>query len=426
MGRFLWLPPGARPPIPLPYTQELFFLLVGTTLLFGGYDLNIFGLALPQIQHSLNIPENHAGLTVSYFRLAAIPALLLALSADLFGRRRLLLFTVFGEAVFTILTAFAQDYHQFVWLQVGARVFGYCEEILCFVVIAEEIDAGARGWAVGALGAMGAVGAGLASIAFAAVNILPFGWRSLYVIGGAALLVLSYYRRLLPETARFEQRKKELALFTSRTRAMLDALHGLITEYPARLAAILLAVFAFGFAMGAPTVLMSKYLQHALHYRPGEVTLLFVGGGLVAVAGNILAGRLSDRFGRKKAIFAQVLISGLGFAVFFSGAHGWAVAIAWIFAVMGYLAGGSLLAGYPAELFPTAYRATVGGIRYLAWILSGAVGLALEGLFYDRFHAHGPAIMMSLLAIPVALVCILFLPESAGRSLEDLSKHTVE
>jgi hypothetical protein len=34
--------------------------------------------------------------------------------------------------------------------------------------------------------------------------------------------------------------------------------------------------------------------------------------------------------------------------------------------------------------------------------------------------------MMSLLAIPVALVCILFLPESAGRSLEDLSKHTVE
>ena len=53
------------------------FLLVGLTLLFSGYDLNIFGLALPQIQRELHIPENMAGLTVSFFRLAAIPALIL-------------------------------------------------------------------------------------------------------------------------------------------------------------------------------------------------------------------------------------------------------------------------------------------------------------------------------------------------------------
>ena len=43
---------------------------------------------------------------------------------------------------------------QFVWAQFCTRMFGYAEEMLCFVVIAEEIAAGARGWANGTLSAM--------------------------------------------------------------------------------------------------------------------------------------------------------------------------------------------------------------------------------------------------------------------------------
>ena len=124
--------------------QELVFLLVGLAALFAGYDMNVFGMAIPQIQASLHIPEDKVGLTVSFFRMAAIAAMLLAWSADLVGRRRLLLFTIFGQAVATLGTGFAQDYQQFVWLQIATRVFGYAEEMLCFVVIAEEVAAAAR------------------------------------------------------------------------------------------------------------------------------------------------------------------------------------------------------------------------------------------------------------------------------------------
>jgi hypothetical protein len=35
-ARFLWLPPGARPPHPVPRRQEMVFLLVGMTLVFSG------------------------------------------------------------------------------------------------------------------------------------------------------------------------------------------------------------------------------------------------------------------------------------------------------------------------------------------------------------------------------------------------------
>ncbi len=167
-ARFRWLPPGLRPPVPMEWRQEKTFLLVGVAALFAGYDMNVYGLAIPQIQASLNIPENQVGLTVSFFRLAALAAMMIAASADLVGRRRLLLFTIAGQAVFTLATAFAADYTQFVWAQILTRVFGYAEEMLCYVVIAEEMAAGARGWANGTLSALDYVGAGLASLAFLA------------------------------------------------------------------------------------------------------------------------------------------------------------------------------------------------------------------------------------------------------------------
>jgi putative MFS transporter len=206
---FRWLPPGLRPPVPMDRRQEHIFLLVGAAALFAGYDQNVFGLAIPQIQASLHIPENQVGLTVAYFRVAAIAAMLLAASADVMGRRRLLLLTILGQAAFTLLTAFTTDYASFVWAQVATRVFGYAEEMLCFVVIGEEVAAGARGWASGTLSAFDYLGAGVASLVFAAVNLLPYGWRAIYVIGALPLFLVAYLRRRLPETRRFRWPRRE-------------------------------------------------------------------------------------------------------------------------------------------------------------------------------------------------------------------------
>jgi len=422
-ARFLWLPPGARPPHPVPRRQEMVFLLVGLTLLFSGYDLNVFGMALPQIQRELHIPENMAGVTISYFRLAALPALFVAPLADIVGRRRLLLFTVFGEALMTLATAFSQDYTQLVSTQILARVFGYCEETLCFVVVTEEIDARVRGWSIGMLGSLVAVGAGVAAIIFGAVNYLPYGWRALYVVGSGGLLILAYYRRWLPETRRFEIHRQSIDTAESKAMQFVRMLRGLVRDYPGRLAALLTFVAAFGFAMGPSSVLLSKFLQTTHHYSPGQVTLLFLFGGLASVIGNVIAGRVSDRIGRKRTLFIATAVGGMGFAVFYSGIGGWVLPVAWVVALFGFLSGDALAAGFPSEIFPTAYRATTTTLRYAVNILGGAVALRLEGTFYDWFGAHGPAIMLPLAAIPIALVAILFLPETAQRTLEDISNR---
>ena len=93
----------------------------------------------------------------------------------------------------------------------------------------------------------------------------------------------------------------------------------------------------------------------------------------------------------------------------------------WTLAFFGFFSGDTLVAGFALEIVPTHYRATVSGLRYLVEISMGAVALLLEGHLYDHFHAHAPAIQLLLATIPITLIAILFLPEPAGKTLEELS-----
>jgi MFS family permease len=419
-GRFSWLPPPLRPAVATTWRQERVFLLVGITALFAGYDTNIFGLALPRIQVSLQIAENQIGPTLSYFRLAVFVAVLICSAADLIGRRRLLLVTVFGQAVFTLASAFAATYPQFVWAQILTRVFAYTEEMLCFVVIAEEMAAAARGWAAGTIASLNFFGAGLASLAFGAVTVLPYGWRSLYVIGALPLFLLAYLRRGLPETERF----LTLAAM-ERTRSKWAEtgllLKEMATQFPGRLALILIASAAFGFAIFPGAALAPKYLQSVMHYSPVQMNLLLIPGGFLGLALAIMVGRLSDRVGRKAMAIAVVLSGGIGFALFYAKIPAAFAPPFWILGFFGYVCGEAMLSSFAMEIMPTRYRATVAALRYLLDIVGGAVATIMEGRLYDHFHAHGPAIQLLTAAAPITLLALLFLPEPAGKTLEEMT-----
>jgi MFS family permease len=406
-----------RPPVPIDIRTERIFLLVGAAALFAGFDVNIYGLATTQIQASLHIPENQVGPTAAWFRTSAIFAFLLAASADLVGRRRLLLFTIFGQAIFTLLTAFAAHYVEFVGAQFFTRVFGYAEEMLLFVVIAEEIAARARGWANSTLIAFYFTGAGLAAAVFGAVDILPYGWRALYVIGSVPIFLVAFLRQRLPETRRF-QTQSETGF---KRGAIAGLLKDIARQYPARVATVIVAAAAFGFAISSPTFLAQKYLQDTYHYTPPQVSLVLIPGGLIGLGLTIAAGRLSDRLGRKPLAIAAAALAGISFFFFFNEAPAWSVPILWVLGFFGWFAGDTLIAGFALEIVPTHYRATVGGLRYAIEIGAGATALALEGLLYDGLGGHGPAIQWLLASIPITMIAILFLPEPAGKTLEEMS-----
>ena len=78
---------------------------------------------------------------LSLVRLGYLLSLLMTPFADVFGRRRLLLYTVFGYTIFTGLIAIAPGERTFVVFEIIARVFAGAEAAIAMVIVAEEVDA---------------------------------------------------------------------------------------------------------------------------------------------------------------------------------------------------------------------------------------------------------------------------------------------
>jgi len=194
-----------------PFTkrQRRVFWIASTAGFFDQYDRALLSLALKQIQTGLKIAESQLGAVLSIIRLGYLLSLLMTPFADVFGRRRLLLYTVFGYTIFTGLIAIAPDARTFVAFEIIARAFAGAEAAIAMVIVAEEVDAAHRGWAIGLLSAVSNVGYGLAAVVFAFVNVIPYGWRGLYAIALVPLVLIIPLRRVLPESARFEKEKLE-------------------------------------------------------------------------------------------------------------------------------------------------------------------------------------------------------------------------
>jgi len=402
-----------RPPEPIPPEHQRLLLLVGAGSFFANYDLNIYGFAMPQIQAGLNIAEGDISTLNATFRLGVIPAIGLTYLADLIGRRTLLLVTLAGAIFATLATSFATTETSFLIAQGLARVFIYTEEMLCVVIIAEEFSERTRGWGIGALGAMGALGAGSASLVFAAVNMLPFGWRALYVIGAVPLVWLLWARRRMPETKRFEAS-------VARGHA-LKPLIELISAYPGRLALLVAATIPFSFGIANAVIFISKVLQSTHGWAPGHVAGLVLAAGSIAIFGTLVAGTMSDRFGRRLVLSAMILICAASFALFYGWASGPWLVLFWITGIFSYLAIDALVGALSAELFPTSHRSVASGVRVLSSIFAGSAALLLEGVLYDYFQSHPVAIALLVLPTPLALIPLWFLPEPAQKSLDDIS-----
>jgi len=389
--------------------------LVSLVTLFDQYDISLFGVALPQIQAGLGIAERDVGWLGSILRLGALPALFIALAADRIGRRRALLGTVLSYTALTGATALAPDPRTYVILQFLARAFGTAELLLAVVVISEELAPEARGWGIGALFAIKSCGVGLAALLLPLAAGSPQGWRALYLVGLAPLLLLAWLRRSLPETPRFEARNH------TGERGVWSPVRRLARAYPRRFAAMCGIGFAMSIGVAAADLLGIKYLQQAHGWSPGQVSLLYLSGGALAICGAPLAGALSDRVGRRS------LSTGAGVALvalvlgFYNGSGLWLAPlwIALIFVLMGHE---TLLSTYGAELFPTSHRSTAAGARMVVATLGGSLGLALESVLYAITGSHWSAIsLLAGVALFGPLIVALALPETAGRSLEEIS-----
>jgi len=401
-----------------PFTkrQRRVFWIASTAGFFDQYDRALLSLALKQIQTGLKIAESHLGAVLSVIRLGYLLSLLMTPFADVFGRRRLLLYTVFGYTIFTGLIAIAPDARTFVAFEIIARAFAGAEAAIAMVIVAEEVDAAHRGWAIGLLSAVSNVGYGLAAVVFAFVNVIPYGWRGLYAIALVPLVVIIPLRRVLPESARFEKEKLE----GLRPVKIWEPLVQLYTAYPGRLVMMLSIAFLGSMGGNAAGFLFPKFLQEAHRWSPGEVSSLVLFGGALGIMGAIVAGRMSDRYGRRTMGAAFLFLSPL-LTIWMYTASGWSIVPAWILETFFDIASGTILAAYSAELFPTSYRSTAGSALAVAGTTGGALGLFFEGVLYNFTGSHARAVCYLTVFWIISPMIMWFLPETSGRELEEIS-----
>ncbi|BCW89050.1 Sialic acid transporter NanT [Alphaproteobacteria bacterium SO-S41] len=414
-----------RPPVPLPGSQIKVLVLVGLAFLIAGYDINLLGLVLPKVSHEFGLELGNEGEIIMWARLGVLLAFPLAMLADRFGRRAILMVTILGSAVTTLATAFAQNEEQFILLQGAVRMFGYAQDMISIVVIAEEMDDRARGWALGLLAASAAVGGGLSALVFAGVDILPFGWRGLYVLGAIPIFAIAWAWRGMPETRRFKelQAAEKPKDGPSGLNVALANMYSLVVTHGRRFWALIAVTAPLAFGVTCASVLLPTFLQSDLHLEPGYVTLIFVGGGLFGLFGNFIAGRYADKHGRKPVF----LFASVGFvaamALLYLGPHNLVViTICWGIAVFAFFAMEVVVGAWSAELFPTEQRSTASGARLATNIIFGGAALLLQTFLYGPLGGHATSIAALLPAILVAtVIAMLFIPETAGKTLEQIA-----
>lgn len=406
-------------------SERRLIAILGTTALIHSYDVALLSLALPQIQAGLGIADDEAGRLLGFVGLGAVPALFLALLADRYGRRRLLLATILGFTLCTVLSAFARTPLEFALLQLLARAFIAAEDMVAIVVIAEELSPRVRGLGFGLLSAFGGLGHGVAALLFAAVNQLPFGWRALYLFGAAPILLIAWLRRGLPETRRFEASARARAAAEAPPRnavaAWLVPLRELAARDPRRLAAFVFTVLPFFVAVAPALSLQSKYLQDVHGWAPGDVSMLYLGAGGVTMVSRLAAGVASDRFGRRRVMLAGLPFLAGGILLFYD-ASGPAIVVGWSLMVASLVGIELLFDAVGAELFPTAYRSTASGVRAVSARLGAFVGLSLQGALLPVLGGFGVSVSALVPGLLVtALGLLFFLPETARLELETIS-----
>ena len=185
MTRVLGSPPSLEP------KHWRMLKLLGVASFFEGYDLNVLLVSLPQMRASFGLSKSSASAWILVLYIGALPAIALARRADAIGRRRLLLFTLFGYLLATGATALTPTIATFVVCQFVARMFLTAENSVVWTVIAEELPPEARGYGFGWLALMSALGTGMCAILYGSVfSAFDWSWRGLYLVGLAPIAVV--------------------------------------------------------------------------------------------------------------------------------------------------------------------------------------------------------------------------------------------
>jgi MFS family permease len=392
---------------------------------FGGWaldalDVQMFSLVIPAIIAEWGISKTQAGLVSGVTLVAsALGGWICGAAADRYGRVKTLQVTVVFFSVFTLLSAFAQNYPQFIVLK-ALQGFGFGGEWAAgAVLMAETIRNEHRGKAMGAVQSAWAVGWAAAVLLYATVFSFmspDIGWRVMFGIGILPALLIIYIRRNVKEPV--APARKEAVLKDGKERTPLLSI---FAPDVIRMTLIggLLGVGAHG-GYSALTTWLPTYLKTERH-----LSVLSTGGYLAVIIaafffGCLAASQLLDRIGRRQTIllFSVCCVGTVIVYLFVPLSNHAMLALGF---PLGFFA-----AGIPAsmgalfnELYPRGTRGTGVGFCYNFGRVVSAGFPVMVGHLAAQYSLGFAIGVDAVFAYAIVAVSVMMLPETRGRTLAE-------
>lgn len=357
----------------------------------------------------------------------SIGGLVFGVLADRWGRVRTMVVTVLIYCVFTGLTAFCHTPEQVAIVRFITALGIGGEWAAGAALVAEAFPDKARAPGAGLLQSAAAFGPwfaaliqlGLLSSWFKQTVQPVLGvseWRLLFLVGIVPAIVTIFIRLGVHEPEKWKE---------ARGKARTSPLVELFANPRWRRNVIVAVVLALvGIAAAGNISYWLPNIVKASHPGLGKDDLaLQVSYATLVMHLGTLLGVLAmpwvcERFGRRKALLAFVLLSPASVLVVYQSATANPSLLLWLCPIMSFFTIG-MSAGfvlYFPELFPTALRATGAGLAYnTSRILAGGVPL-LTGWLMGRGGAF-QSVAATALVLALGAIALAFAPETRGKGL---------
>lgn len=343
---------------------------------------------------ALTPAQSSWSLSVSTLALAVSLVLSGALS-DRIGRKKLMAAALVAAAVFTALSALAQDYAQLLVLRALAGFALGGMPAVAMAYLSEEIEASSLGHAMGIYIGGTAFGGTFGRLAASLISDY-LSWRvAMAVMGAAGLAAAWEFWRSLPPSRRFRAQRPGLA-------ALAEGVRRHLADPGLRW------LFLFGFLSMGVFVSLYNYLGYRLLAAPyglgqsavGALSILY----LLGIASAVWAGRLADRLGRRHVLWLAVSLMFAGLLLTLSGALALILAGVALF-TFGFFASHSVASSWVGRR-AAAPQALASALYLFFYYLGSSMLGSLCGTVWSRGGWPGVVAVLALalgLAVAIAL-----------------------
>ena len=331
--------------------------------------------------------------------------------ADKYGRKWLIFTMTFLAGIARIFYAAAPTWE---WILVGAILVGLTGiyQPALTAIIADSVPKDKRGMGFSIIQLIASASTTpaplLAGILYTRMGLIP-SMRLSYVVVVVGFVVASILRYRLKETVEDPAKiniGEMLGEYPTSLRASID-----VWKVVPRSAFVLFIVFVFtNFMVGLFNPVLALYILDDLGISyitfSYIMTTLFVSMIILALP----AGKLIDKYGKKKPMVAAFMVWGLAVAMLIGGDFYRLIVSMSLIGMVQVLVNGAASA-LSADLVPREHRGKVNGSRGFFSMLSMSAGMFAGGWLYDNLGHQVPFLLQFIIVIPPLLLVHFFIEE---------------